>query len=294
MINKSKIIIATLRFLSWFPLPVIHGLGEVIGLLLYIIPNGLKRIAVINLALCFPELSKQERKKLLRQSLAESVKTVLEMGAMWFWSIEKLNKLDKGIVGFEIWQEAYQQGNGVIALTPHIGQWEYLGLFSQKYAPMTSLYRPPKLTDLNDFLVAVRKRTGNTLVPTTSFGVKSLYGSLRKGHMAGILPDQDPGASGVFAPFFSVQTNTMSLVSKLAERTHAPIIIAYAERLSWGRGYVTHIHLLDNKDMTNPDPIVAATALNDAIAMCIREIPSQYQWIYKRFKKRPNGEKKIY
>jgi len=159
---------------------------------------------------------------------------------------------------------------------------------------MTSLYRPPKLTELNDFLVSARRRTGNTLVPTTAFGVKALYASLKKGNMAGILPDQDPGPSGIFAPFFGIQANTMSLVTKLAQRTHAPVIIAYAERLSWGRGFITHIHAVDSQEITDANSVAAASALNRAVELCVREKPEQYQWIYKRFKKRPQGEQKIY
>jgi len=254
----------------------------------------MNKVAAKNLKLCFPELSLKERKRLLHQSLIESTKTALEMGAMWYWPIERLNRLDKGVKGLEVWQEAYQQGKGVIALTPHIGQWEFLGLFGQKYVPMTSLYRPPRLTDFDEFLVSARKRTGNTLAPTTPFGVRMLYGCLRKGNMAGILPDQDPGNGGVFAPFFGIQANTMTLITKLAERTHSPIIIAYAERLPWGRGYITHIHAVDSEAILNPDPVIAAGALNKAVEKCVREKPAQYQWIYKRFKKRPAGEDKLY
>ncbi|RKZ94427.1 MAG: hypothetical protein DRQ43_06865, partial [Gammaproteobacteria bacterium] len=73
-INKSKIIIHSLRVLSWIPLPVIHGLGSIIGSLIYWLPNNIRRVAFINLKLCLPELSVKERKHLLRQSLIESSK----------------------------------------------------------------------------------------------------------------------------------------------------------------------------------------------------------------------------
>ncbi len=294
MLNKSKIIINGLRILSWIPLPVLYVFSLVIGSLIYWLPNKMSKVAAKNLELCFPELSTKERNHLLHQSLRQSVNTTLEMGAMWFWPIERLNRLDKGVIGHEVWQEAYQHGKGVIALTPHIGQWEFLGLFAQKYVAMTSLYRPPRLADFDEFLVNARRRMDNTLAPTTPLGVRMLYGSLRKGKMAGILPDQDPGNGGVFAPFFGIEANTMTLITKLAERTHSSIIIAYAERLSWGRGYITHIHAVDSEGILNPDPVLAAGALNKAIEVCIREQPTQYQWIYKRFKKRPAGEDKFY
>jgi len=294
MFNKSTLIIAGLKILSWLPLPLLHGLAFIIGQLLYWLPNKLKKTAQTNLVLCFPNDSIEKRQQLLRKTLIESIKTALEMAAMWFWSIERLNKLNKGINGLEVLQTAIQENKGVIALTPHIGQWEFLGLLSYHYSPMTSLYRPPRLKELNEFLVNARKRTGNSLVPTTAFGVKSLYSSLKKGHMAGILPDQDPGNSGIFAPFFGIQTNTMSLVTKLAQRTDASIVIAYAQRLPWGQGYVTHIHPVNREGIIDKDPLLATGALNKTIEQCILECPEQYQWIYKRFKKRPENEAKIY
>lgn len=292
--DKSNILIAGLKVLSWLPLPLIHGIAYIIGLFIYWFPNSLKQTATINLQLCFPELSTKEQQRLLRKSLIESVKTMLEMGAMWLWPIKKLHHFHKSTIDIELWQTLHQQGNGVIVMIPHIGQWEFLGVFSQQYTSTTSLYRPPKLATFNEFLINARKRTGNILVPTTASGVKALYSSLKKGQMAAILPDQDPGSSGVFAPFFGIQTNTMTLITKLAQRTHAPIILVYVERLSWGRGYTIHIREVDNKAITDADPLVAATALNKDIEACIREKPEQYQWIYKRFKKRPAGEEKIY
>ncbi len=293
-INKSQLAIAGLRFLSWFPLSILHGIGVVIGSILYLLPNNSKKIAQQNLDLCFAELAPQVRRQLLRQSLIESSKTLLEMGPMWFWPLTRMWKLDKGITGRENIDSIRAQGRGVIALTPHLGQWEFLGMLAQSIAPMTSLYRPPKLKEFDQFLIEARLRTGNTLAPTSTSGVKQLYKTLRKGQMTGILPDQDPGNSGVFAPFFGINANTMTLVHKLAKKTGAGIVIAYAERLPWGRGFITRIHPVNEQAILDKDPIKAASALNQAVEMCVREQPAQYQWTYKRFKKRPEGEQKLY
>lgn len=112
--------------------------------------------------------------------------------------------------------------------------------------------------------------------------------------MTGILPDQNPGNGGVFAPFFGIEANTMTLVHKLAEKTGAGIVIAYADRLPRGQGFITRIHPVDEQGILNREPVAAATALNQAVEMCVREQPTQYQWTYKRFKKRPEGEEKLY
>ncbi|MCU7835151.1 MAG: lysophospholipid acyltransferase family protein [gamma proteobacterium symbiont of Taylorina sp.] len=289
---KSKTIIAILHLLSWLPLPLVHGLAFIIGLLLYWFPNSLRKVAAKNLQLCFPELSDNERKTLLRQSLIENCKTMLEMGTLWLWSEQRIQLLNKGVAGLEIWQAATQKGHGIIFATPHLGAWEYAGLFDQ--TPLTILYRPPKLTDFGAFMLKARTRTGNTMVPTTASGVKTLYKNLKKGGWAAILPDQDPDSGGIFAPFFGIQSNTMNLINKLAQRTGAEVIFVYAERLSWGRGYVMNFHACDQKEITDPNPVKAAAALNKGVEACVRNLPAQYQWTYKRFKKRPEGETKIY
>ncbi len=292
--NKSTLLINSLRVLSWLPLPVIHGLGIITGSLMTWLPNKPRRIAAKNLQLCFPDLPARQRQKLLHQSMIESSKTLLEMGAMWFWPVERLWKLDKGVTGRDHIEKILSQGRGVIALTPHLGQWEFLGMLAQSIAPMTSLYRPPRMEDFDRFLKTARKRLGNTLAPTSASGVKMIFSCLKKGEMAGILPDQDPGNSGIFAPFFGTEANTMTLINKLAGRSNAGIVIAYAERLPWGQGFITHIHAVNSEDILNKDPVISATALNRAIEKCVLELPAQYQWIYKRFKKRPENEAKLY
>ena len=109
-----------------------------------------------------------------------------------------------------------------------------------------------------------------------------------------MLPDQDPGREGsVFAPFYGIQASTMTLLPKLLLKTGASLIFGYAERLPRGNGY--HIHFLpaDNTLWTQ-DLIQTATQLNHSVETCVRQLPTQYQWAYKRFKTRPDGEPRIY
>jgi len=289
---KSKIIIAILHFLSWLPLPIVHGLAFIIGLTLYWLPNNLKKVAATNLRLCFPDLSDKKRSQLLRQTLIENCKTMLEMGTLWLWSEKRIQGLNKGVKGLVHWQSAAEKNQGIIFATPHIGAWEYAGLFDQ--TPLTILYRPPKLSDFGEFMLKARVRTGNTMVPTTASGVKTLYKNIKKGGWAAILPDQDPDSGGIFAPFFGIQCNTMNLINKLAQRTGAEVVFVYAERLSWGRGYIMNFQPCNQQEIRHSDPVKAATALNEGIEKCVHNLPAQYQWTYKRFKTRPVGEDKLY
>src|SRR3546814_7814829 len=95
------------------------------------------------------------------------------------------------------------------------------------------LYRPPESAIIEHYLLRVRGRPGVTQVAARSNGVRRLLRTLHAGGMVGILPDQRPKAGeGAFAPLFGIQTLTMTLLTRLAQRTGATVLFAIAERRS--------------------------------------------------------------
>src|SRR6185312_11531816 len=114
-------------------------------------------------------------------------------------------------------------------------------------------------------------------------GARTLYKRLAAGGTVGILPDQKPRAGeGEFAPFFGRDALTMVLLPRLAARTGAAVLYAFAERLPQGAGY--RIHILPAPDgLADADLGVACTALNRGVEACVDLAFSQYQWQYKRW-----------
>ena len=283
-----------LRLCAALPLPLAHTLGTFIGWGLYLIPNDLRRIGAINIPLCFPHLSASQQRRLLRTCLVESGKTLTEAGALWRWPASRLAGLIQAVSGEEHLRAALAAGKGAILAAPHLGAWEMMGLYSSLHYPMTSLYRPPRLTELDAPVRHGRERFGAKLVTVDGSGVRALYQALGRGEVVGILPDQEPGTgNGVFAPLFGVQANTMVLLSRLALKTGAAVIFCYAERLPRGRGY--HLHFLPAPPVINQPPLESSVAVvNVMVETLVKESPAQYQWGYKRFRTRPAGEPRIY
>lgn len=279
-----------LHLTSLFSLRITHGIASFVGYIYYLIPNKHTSIANINLQKCFPQLSAKQRKSLLIANLQETAKTAFEMGPIWCWKKQRVLSLVTQVSGREHLQAALDKGKGVIIAAPHIGCWELLGLYLSSHYPMTSLYRPPKDPALEPTIKEVRERFGSNLVPTNARGVKSLYTALQNNHLVGVLPDQDPGrGSGEFRNFFGVPAKTMTLMARLAERTEASVLFCYAERLSKGKGY--HIHLRLPPCSMTEDAILCT---NQGVEMCVNDLPKQYQWTYKRFRSRPEGEAPLY
>lgn len=276
--------------LARVPLPLQYLLGEVIGSLFALIPNRHRRISLRNLQLCFPELDEFTRTRLMIKSLRETARAVLETPLIWYASERRMRRLIRQVHGSEWLEQALSEGKGVIMASPHLGCWEMSGQYLQLQAPLVGLFKPTDNEALNQLMQQGRGHLGLRMVPTDPQGVRQLFITLKRGGMIGILPDQDPrDGGGIFAPFFGISTLTMSLLPKLAAKSQAPVLVIFAQRLSWGRGY--DIHLLPcPAEVNSSDATLSATALNATIEQAVRLCPEQYQWSYKRFRSHPEGE----
>lgn len=279
-----------LRVLSWIPLPMLHKLGDLVGSVVYLLPTETRRVTMINLARVFPHLSESERRRLAHQSIRETIKAGFELGHMWYGSLAHVLSLISEIQGMEHVQAAQASGRGIIYAAPHLGSWELLGIYVSTLAPLTTLYKPPKIKGLNQLIASSRAKAGAELVATDRQGVVRLTRTLQQGGASGILPDQQPRKDGgVFAPFFGTQAFTMTLLPKLAARTNSVVLFAYAERLPGGRGFKV-VFIPADEQISHADPVLAASAVNRSVEQCVLAVPAQYQWEYKRFRKRPDDD----
>lgn len=246
-----------------------------------------------NLRQCYPDLSETERSALLKESFLHYLCSILETGHNWYWTLERLLAQCDEIVGEELIDKYLSSGRGVVALAPHFGAWEYLGMYLQRIPEIAILYKPPSNPKLEKALLDKRRRGGANLIAANAPGLRQLYAHIRAGKGAGILPDQQPSTGqGEFAPFFGVQALTGVLVPRLVQRTGCIVALAACERLPGGR---FRVHLMRADDeVYSTDMVTALSAVNRGVERCIAIDPAQYLWSYKRFKTRPKGEKPFY
>ena len=293
-VKHSSWVAILLGAIAWLPLPVLHAIGAAIGWLFFLIPNRHCCIAKRNIKLCFPELDHHQQRTLLRRTMMETGKTVFEVPVIWCRKADRIISLVREVSGQELLQAAIEKGKGVIIAGPHHGCWELLGHYLADNHPITNLYRPPRYLAFDSVMKQGRQRLGGKLAPTDASGIKQLLKALKQGEIIGILPDQDPRDSGgVFAPLFGIEANTMTLLNRLTNKSGATVLIGFAERLSRGRGY--NIHLLPLPDeIGGKDVELSVQRLNEGVEQAIRLAPSQYQWSYKRFRTRPEGDPPLY
>ena len=276
------------RFLAAWPLSWLHALGWVLGWLTWLLDSPYRQRWRRHTALA--GLQGRER----WASVGEAGKQVAELPRLWFG-----RPVPVGWEGAAHIEAALAHGQGMLFLTPHMGCFEITAqAYAQRFGavaggahpaqPMTVLFRPPRKAWAAEVLQRARERPGLATAPATLAGVRQLLQALRQGQAVGLLPDQvPPDGQGIWAPFFGEPAYTMTLSVRFARAPNTRVLLAWGERLPWGRGYVVHIHPWD--EVMGDEPLAddlgqAAAQVNQAMERLVRQRPSQYLWGYARYK----------
>jgi Kdo2-lipid IVA lauroyltransferase/acyltransferase len=266
-------VIPLFRALAVLPLWLLHIAGVACGWLAFLASPTYRRRFLGN--------ARQAGYR-LRQVLAAvgaAGQLVAELPRLWFgrpaavcWS------------GAELIEAALASGRGIVFLTPHLGCFEATAqAYAARYGPITVLYRPARKAWLRPLVAQARRRRNLATAPTTLGGVKQLLKALQTGQAVGLLPDQvPPQGLGAWAPFFGRPAYTMTLPVRLARQTGAAVLLAWGERLRWGRGYRIHLREWDGEVPDTAEQ--AAAQVNARMEALVRECPGQYLWGYARYK----------
>jgi KDO2-lipid IV(A) lauroyltransferase len=261
------------QLLALLPLCALQLLGGALGWIAFLSSPTYRRRFVSHAALAGYRLGQ------VHSAVAAAGALVAELPRLWFGRPTAI-EWD----GAELIDRARADGRGIVFLTPHLGCFEATAQgYAARYGAITVLYRPARKAWLRDLVDRSRQRPGLATAPTTLAGVKQLLKALKAGEAVGLLPDQvPPQGLGVWAPFFGREAYTMSLSARLAQQAGARLLLAWGERLPWGRGF--RIHLRPGPEALAADTAAAAAQVNGLMEGLIRECPQQYLWGYARYK----------
>jgi len=280
---------AALRVLGLLPLRALHALGAAIGQGLWWRKHARERVHTeVNMRFARPDLDDAARANLTHACLIETGRAATELAAIWGRGARRALRLVRDVRGQELFDAALQSRSGLIIAAPHLGCWELLNYWLCSRTPLAILYRPPNNPSFEPLLRHARGDLAPEQVRADGAGVRALYKRLSAGGVIGILPDQQPKrGEGQFAPFFNVEADTMVLLPRIAQRTSATVLFAFAERLRDGAGFRIHIRPAP-QGIADPDLRVACSALNRGVQECVELAFTQYQWTYKRWADRPD------
>jgi KDO2-lipid IV(A) lauroyltransferase len=283
------LILGILWLITRLPHRVQIQCGAWLGRTLYLFPSQLKKITDINIKLCFPQFTPKEHSDFMKKCFESVGIGLIETAMAWWLPEKKLNCLYQ-IHGLEHAETAFAKGKGIILVGPHFTCLELVGrLIGLKYA-FGVMYRPHKKA-LISYLHEHFRRFA-VYIPRNK--IRQLLSALKNNTAIWYAYDIDGGPKhSVFAPFFGIQTASMTSVARIVKLSGAAVVPISFHRRDTDYGYDLILEpALSN--FPSEDPVADATRLNAILEKAILEKPEQYVWQYKRFKTRPPGEKRYY
>lgn len=285
------LILFVLWLISLLPYRVLLKLGTGLGWLIMKLAARARRTTRINLDLCFPHLSEQQREELVKRNFYSVGIGVLELLLSWWAKKERLQPL-MHFNGLQYLKEALAKGQGVIIAAPHLTSLKIaLRMFSTRY-PVAVMYNRQKHRWFEHFNQRALNKYYAKAIPREN--VRSMVKALKQNMIICYTPDVDPGRKNtVFAPFFGISTATVTAITRFTEMTGAQVLFASFYRREDGSGYELTVEPpLEN--FPTGHVVQDATLINQTIEKVICYKPEQYIWQYKRFKTRPAGERSFY
>jgi KDO2-lipid IV(A) lauroyltransferase len=285
----SRLLLGLLWLLHLLPLPALRALGALIGRLLYAFGRARRHVALTNLRLCFPQLSEGARAALARRHFIAFGRAFLDRTLLWWAPRSRLERLIR-LKGAEHLRDA--GGRPTILLAPHFVGLDAGGTMMTMAVPLVSVYSNQKNPVFNAVLLAGRLRFNAPILLSRQEGMRRALKALKDGYPFYYLPDMDFGArDAIFAPFFGVPAATITGLSRLARATGARIVPVITRMTA--DGY--EVELRSPWEGYPGESVEADTVrMNAFIEAEVRKMPEQYYWVHRRFKTRPQGEKKPY
>jgi Kdo2-lipid IVA lauroyltransferase/acyltransferase len=269
------------KFASKLPLLVLHTLGAVLGVIVFVCSGVYRSRMRENVAQANLGVST------LLGAVLHTGQMVAELPRLWLGRPVRVVWSDPQALD-AVFAQAAASHKGIIFLTPHLGSWEVAGqaiasACNAHGKVMTVMYKPAKQAWLDDIVQASRRRPGLETVPADLSGVRQTLRVLKSGGAIGLLPDQVPlNGMGVWSTVFGKSAYTMTLAAKLAQSFECPVVMVWCQRLHWGAGYQVFTRRLNLSLQAPLDDVVQQ--INHSVEVAIQALPSEYLWSYARYK----------
>ena len=272
-----------LYVLTLLPIQIQLFLGGQLGSILLFISPQRKNITQINLQLCFPNKTQIELEKMVKEVFKDIGKGLIETGIAWWKSDRFIDKLINKKTDFE---HLDSNNEGCLILLKHSTHAELDIRIISRLLRVGGMYKTQTNKVMNYLMIKARNKylIGTVTNRQTRRGLKWLRNGLKFLYAA----DQDYGTKGSeFVPFFGIQAATITLPSDLFKKGTR---VYFFNVMRVNSSY--EITLSEFSQQTDKDGFL--NEMNNFYQKAILETPTQYFWMHRRFKTRPEGEEGFY
>ena len=283
-------------FLSFFNIRTNLNTACFLGRLLWKYYHRGRNRALENLRASFPEKSEQWIQQTGQRSFEQ-----IAMLAMDVLFTPKLVKKENwrdysSYKNVEKVKWLMQEGKGLLMVTAHYGNFEIIGYILGLFGfNIYSVARPLDNKFISRYLYGVRELAGQKILDKKG-AAKQMEEIVSSGATLCLIADQDAGRKGIFVDFFGRKASTYKSIGLLAITKNIPIVVGCSRRINnqFKFEIVVNRIIFPEEWENKSNPLEWITAeYTSAIEAFIREDPSQYWWLHRRWKHRPKNEKPI-
>lgn len=270
--------------LSHLPLPVLYLISDAVYILLYDVTRYRRALILGNLKKSFPDKNAPEISRIARRSFRNAITAVFEtIHALRMDKKEILLRVK--INNQALLENSMSNGQPVIALTAHYGNWEWLlpTVATSLPYPVDGLYKPLRDTALTQLMVEVRSRFGSHPIPT-AHASREIVKRRNTARLLGLVADLAPGEDEekYWTTFLNQETAFYTGPAKIAELMNAPVVFIAMRRVR--RGY----YEITFETLATPPYTDASKQVLDRfirrLERQIRDVPEDWLWAYPRWK----------
>lgn len=276
--------------------PTAARVGMLIGDIGYRLDHEHRAIASHNLRLAFGEsISDDEINRIVREVFRNFAQTAVEFVRIPSLNFEKAEALITP-ENRERLDQCLERGKGVILVTGHFGNWELMAAAGALAGyPISAVARPMNHSVWDKIINEIRQSSGLKIIARDRSAF-AIVKRLKRNEVIGILTDQNARRQNVFVDFFGMKAATTAGPALLALKTGAALVPAFMLR----NGLGSHRLIIEEPIDFMPTGDIETDALEltqkytDALEKYVRQYPSQWLWLHRRWRTRPPGEPDLY
>lgn len=282
----THLLLGLVQLLGRLPLPWVRATGKAFGLVLYLLVSSRRRVVRINLQMCFPHWTEKQVEDCVRDTFTCFAQAWLDRGWLWHGKPELVRQRVR-LTGA---LDELEGSAPTLIFVPHFVGMDagWAALTQQLTRRFTTIYAAQNNKVVDAWILQGRKRFGKSRPFDRREGIKPVLAALKAGAPLCLLTDMnyEPRES-LFVPFYGISAATLPSLSRVARMGRAKVV-AMLPRIT-PTGYTVEITPAWPNYPT--DDLHADTVeMNLRLQGYIDAMPSQYYWVHKRFKDRPNGE----
>ena len=286
----SRLGILLMLALAPLPLAWVRALGWLLGWVLFAVVGPRRRVVQVNLELCFPQWSAQQRAALVPRVFIRFAQAWLDRGWLWHGNpamVRRRVKLTGALSELE--------GDGpVVIFAPHFVGMDagWTAVTQQLPRRFTGIYTDQADRVVDAWMLKGRQRFETARPFGRADGVKAIVSALRGGAPLYLLPDMNFGPEeSIFVPFYGVPAATVPSLARFARLGRAKVVPVVTRMTP--QGYDVMV-LPAWQDYPTAELQADTELMNRRLQVYIDQMPDQYYWVHKRFKTRPDGSPALY